>query len=98
MKLRLQFRLRTLLIVVTLMTLSLGGPFLWRRQLDALRVAEEADVRESVFRHMLAESMSYKVERFLAFGWDDARPSPLIDPPDGYVNRFKDLGVRIRPA
>ena len=92
-----QFGLRTLLLAIVLASLPLSW-FGWQRHLQRLRIAEEADVREVVFRELLADSLDAHFERFLAFGWDDREPSLPIDPPEGYIDRLKDLGVKIRPG
>jgi len=92
-----QFGLRSLLAVSTLACIPLSW-FGWQRHLARVRVADEADAREVVFRDMLADSLGDRFERFLAFDLGDFPQRPPADPPANYIARFNDLGVRIRAA
>lgn len=92
-----QFGLGTLLLGIVVLSVPLGW-FGWKRHLERVRIADEADAREAVFRDLLADSLSEKFTRYLAFDLQHGFPPVPVDPPAGYADRFNDLRIRIRPA
>ncbi len=87
-----QFSLRTLLIGVTLLSAWFG----WQLHVERQRKAAEADACEAVLRTMLLGSRKSSLPHFIALGMDDR--GNWRDPPPGFLERFSDLGIRLRPA